>query len=383
MMRFFVLLLVIGYMLLWLFVLTIYLFRRMRHQRLGGTVEEKILVTVPCKDTSPVISQCVESLLTQSSPNYFVTFVFGSTADSGLPAVQAIAAKYPEKSAVFVNNSQSVHCSQKIHNQLYGLNMAAYEPDILVFADSDIIYPADWLQNLCQPLTQHQNIVTTGMFWMTSAVGIWSRALAWVYNTLVVPTFANPWINYLWGGGMAIRRDDFYRLDMPAIWSKSFYDDLSLGAAAATAGMKIEYIFEVADSPIVNLSFQQCMGWIERQMVVAKFAVPFYYWLICFLVLVPALILISPFLAILDPIWWLVVAIFPFRVFSGLLICQMEGRLKEAINFPLDYFGFLIGVFGVLKSIPTRRVVWAGIHYEFTSSHGIKRLVESEMSEAR
>jgi len=357
-----------------LLVLRMWLYLRMARSHLASGYTPRAVVIVPCREAHPDLEGRMRALLEQDYPDYRVIFATGSTADPAWPVLERLVGQYPK--ACLVTSGTPTGRSQKVHNALRALEEVG-DAEVYVFADSDADYPPDWLRHLVSPLNRPGVGATTGCFWWdASGGGLWARALAWGFNTQIVPFFAGDRLTYAWGGSMAIRASTFREAGIAAIWQNAAYDDLTLAAALSRRGLRIPFVPQALVAVSVpDGRLRWGFNWLKREMVAGKVYTPYMYWLGILLTLPTLLMAISPLLLLAAPLLpglavpaLLLLSLVPVRMVVGVLFCLVMGRPETARYAPLDYLGVVVGLAAIYASIFSHRFTWADQTYELPSS---------------
>jgi len=356
-----------------LLILRMWRYLRMARSRPVSAYTPRAVVIVPCREAHPDLEVRMRALLEQDYPYHRVIFATGSPADSAWSVLERLVSQHPE--ATLVTSGTPTGCSQKVYNALRALQEAS-DAEVYVFADSDADYPPYWLGYLVSPLNRSGVGATTGCFWWDASGGsLWARALAWGFNTQVVPFFAGERLAFVWGGSMAIRASTFQEAGIAAIWQNVAYDDLTLAAAISRRGLRIPFVPQaLVTVPVPDGRLHWCFNWLKREMVAGKIYTPRMYWPGLLLTLPALLMVISPLLLLAAPLLprlavpaFLLLSLLPIRMVAGALFCLVVGRPETARYAPLDYLGILVGLAAIYASIFSNRFTWAGLTYELPS----------------
>ena len=368
-----------------LLVLRMWLYLRLTRTHPLSGYTPRVAVIVPCWEAHPDLESKMLALLEQDygsgrhcpdhqGGDHHVIFATGSTADPAWPVLDGLASKNPK--ATLVTSGTPTRRSQKVHNTLRALEEAG-DAEVYVFADSDAAYPSHWLSCLVSSLNQPGVGATTGCFWWEASGGsLWTRALAWGFNTQIVPFFADDRLIFAWGGSMAIRASTFRKAGIADIWQNAAYDDLTLAAALSRRGLCIPFVPEaLVTVPVPDGRLSWCFNWLKREMVAGKVYTPRMYWLGILLTLPTLLMAISPLLLLAAPLLpnlalpaFLLLSLLPIRMIAGVLFCLVMGKPGTARYAPLDYLGIVVGLAAIYFSMFSKRFTWAGVTYELPSS---------------
>lgn len=356
-----------------LLVLRMWLYVRRSQSRPLSGYTPRVAVIVPCWEAHPHLETRMRALLEQDYPDHRVIFATGSTADPAWSILNRLAGQRPR--VTLVNSGRPTTCSQKVHNSLRALQEVGHA-EVYVFADSDAQYSPTWLRHLVSPLDDPEVGATTGCFWWEpSGGGLWTRVLAWGFNTQIVPFFAGDTLTFAWGGSMAIKATTFRQAGIADIWQNVAYDDLTLAAALSARRLKMPFVPEaLVNVPVSDGRPGWCLNWLKREMVAGKVYNPRMYRLallltvpLTMMVMSPLILLVSSFMPGLRPVGLLLFSILPIRMITGALFCLAVGRSGTALYALLDYLGVVLGLVGTYLSIFTRRFTWGDLTYTLLS----------------
>jgi ceramide glucosyltransferase len=230
-------------------------------------------IIVPCKGTNKNLKSNLESFFSLDYPDYLVVFVAESESDAAVPAIRETI--LGRSNGYHVTAGISSSCAQKNLNLLAGIAQSRERgAKIYVFADSDISPGSQWLREIIRPLADRRIVVTTGFRWLHAKKGNVSE---WTHN------YANIFIYVvfscaffiggvgLWGGSMAIRREDFERLEVAKKWSSAVVDDLSLSQIVHKKRLKGIMVSScIAQTDELLSSVKSGIAWFERQIMYLK-----------------------------------------------------------------------------------------------------------------
>ena len=137
-------------------------------KRIFPSYTPAVAVIVPCKGTDHGFHENIPAFLTQEYPRYQIFFVVDSTDDPAYNALEQLT-KDKQNAHLALTNPFS-GCSGKVAALLTGLASTA-DPEVLVFADSDMKPDTHWLQNLVAPLQDETIGATTGHRWYFPRTG--------------------------------------------------------------------------------------------------------------------------------------------------------------------------------------------------------------------
>src|SRR5215510_1601130 len=202
----------------------------------------KAVIIIPCKGLEDGIEENLRALLLQDYPHYEIIFVTESKKDPAYALISRMIkqSKQNKPAAWLLVAGEATNRGQKVHNlaaaieMLNSLNRSA---EVLVFADSDARVTRRWLRDLIAPLQEDDLRIgaTTGYRWYLPVRGGFNSLLLSVWNSSALSLLGER-SSFAWGGGMAIRRDNFESLGILSRWKGALSDDYSLSSAVKEAG---------------------------------------------------------------------------------------------------------------------------------------------------
>ncbi|MBN2035511.1 MAG: glycosyltransferase family 2 protein [Chitinispirillaceae bacterium] len=203
-------------------------YEKIRRPKFSKLYVPRCSIIVPCKGVSKNFNANVEGFLKLDYGNFEVLYIVENERDPAAAAISEITNRYANARLVIAGLSKN--CAQKNHNLLAGIR-EAHDPDVYVFADSDIRPAGQWLHELVLPLSEQRVAVTSGYRWLHAkkgTLGEQAHALSnvFIYVLFSVASFLGG--VGLWGGSMAIRKKTFDELEVAELWSRTAVDDMSL-----------------------------------------------------------------------------------------------------------------------------------------------------------
>jgi cellulose synthase/poly-beta-1,6-N-acetylglucosamine synthase-like glycosyltransferase len=242
--------------------------RSLKKQKTNSSWIPKARVFIPCKGFHQNLEKNLLSIATQDYPYYKVIFSTESEQDPAVAIIKKITSIH--SNCVHVSAGSADSCGQKNHNLLKALEKDT-ESDVLVFADDDIRPGKNWLKNLIEPL-QENSTVATGYRWLDVKWHSFAGSLHAILNAFTVAFMCDRIFGCLWGGSMAIRREDFYKLKIDELWAHTVVDDTSLTQAIRKNKFKLVYVPEcLICCPGDNLPLKSVLDWFTRQIMYGKF----------------------------------------------------------------------------------------------------------------
>ncbi|HKX33059.1 MAG TPA: glycosyltransferase family 2 protein [Blastocatellia bacterium] len=355
--------------------------------------QPKAAVIVPCKGLEYGLEENIRALFAQDYRDYEVILVTESESDPAYPALSKLI-KNPRRPAWMVVAGEAKGCGQKVHNlcaALDMLNAIDRRAEVLVFADSDARPARHWLAELVAPLADKKIGATTGFRWYLPArnlrwmEGKFASILLSVWNASALSLLGEH-SRFAWGGSMAIRRDNFEKLEIKRRWRGALSDDYVVTAATQEAGQTIKFVPQCLVASHTNSTLSDLFEFTTRQLRITRVYSPQVWKLAC---LTHSLYN----LAFWGSLVWLAVTIFTggLNQTLGLLLAGVFGlgvisggirplvaiRLLKAerkrvkrywwAHALLSPFVSLIYLYNIIASARTRRIMWRGIGYEMIS----------------
>jgi len=333
-------------------------------------------VVLPCKNLPKDFESNVLKFLDQKYDSYELLFVVESEQDLAYPVLQQIAQNNPRASVVVAGLSTT--CAQKNKNLLEALKKAAPHSELYVFADCDIGPNSNWLSELILPLSNPKVTVTTGfrgLYLPKAKVGELGHYYIniWLYIMFTVACAVGG--VGLWGGSMAMRREDFERLGVAQRWDETVVDDMSLSQIAMKNSLRVVFVSNcVTTTDDLLMTVRDGVSWFERQIMFLKaYQKPLWFMTgpICFLwtfliAWLPIALGISLTSSTLS--FWQIGGAAPLVLYIGSVLSliqypwagQVPGFRKLLLLQPM--FKFTHGL-AYYRTVRKKRIVWAGITY--------------------
>ena len=230
-------------------------------------------IIVPCKGTNKNLRSNLESFFSLDYPDYSVAFVTESAQDAAVPVINETIKN--RRNARFVTAGISSKCAQKNLNLLAGIGLAQHDgASVYIFADSDVKPGRAWLREIIRPLANPDIVVTSGFRWLHAnrgSVAEWTHTYANIFIYVVFSCAFFLGGVGLWGGSMAIRRDDFEKLEVAKKWSAAVVDDMSLSQIIHNKRLKGVIVSScMAHTDELFSSVRAGVAWFERQIMFLK-----------------------------------------------------------------------------------------------------------------
>jgi ceramide glucosyltransferase len=249
--------------------------RRCRAQAPGGYTP-RAAVIIPVTGSDAGLEANISAFMAQDYPHCQVVLVVSDRNDPAHKVLDGLLKEAAERcpggscNASIVVAGPSHAQGQKVHNLLRGLDVVSVETEVLVFADADAQPGSMWLRSLVAPLSNRDATVSTGFRWYLPGPSFASQLRA-AWDTSIATFMGEDDCSFPWGGSMAIRVEDFERLQVrDRYWASTVSDDYCLGRAVHDAGGKIRFEPRCLVASREDSSFADFMRWTNRQIIITR-----------------------------------------------------------------------------------------------------------------
>lgn len=196
----------------------------------------------PLHGQEPLLAEALATLCEQDYPADFqIVFGVNDPADTAIPVVRALRARYPDRDIALIVNSARHGSNPKIGNLINMLEAARYAT--LVIADSDVHAQPDYLRRLADALSRPDvGLVTTlytGLPASASVAGILGVSQithGFLPGVLLGYAFGR---RDCLGATMALHRDILERIGGLEVLRNHLADDNMLGRYVRAAGLDV------------------------------------------------------------------------------------------------------------------------------------------------
>jgi len=224
-------------------------------------------VIVPVKGEDAGLRENLAALAALDYPDYELIVAAQSAADIPHGVL-------PRPVKVVLAHGGSEDASEKVQNLMAAVAAARSRSAIFAFADSDACVGAGWLRALAAPLAESGVGASTGYrFFVPAPAGAWSLLRA-VWDGAAYGLLGPGDNPFAWGGSMAIARETFFAIGVPARWATAISDDYALSAAVHSAGLRIAFApgaLAAGAERVTALGFFQ---WARRQLLLTRVHAP-------------------------------------------------------------------------------------------------------------
>jgi len=253
--------------------------RRCRSQPVGDYAPSAAVI-IPVKGADDGLEANVSAFLAQDYPHYQVILVVDDESDPAYSKLCRLAKETAGRGSGGPRNvslliaGPSHAKGQKVHNLLHGLDAVSPETEVLAFADADARPDDLWLRSLVAPLASREVTVSTGFRWYLPGKTFVSQLRA-AWDTSIATFMGEHDSSFPWGGSMAIRAEDFRRLQVrERYWAATVSDDYGLGRAVRDSGGRIRFEPRCLVASREDSSFAEFMRWTNRQIIITRVYAP-------------------------------------------------------------------------------------------------------------
>src|SRR5438034_6153952 len=191
-----------------------------------GAYLPPVVVILPVRGLDEGFDDNVRAILSQAYPRFHILVVADDPAEPAAARAHDLAREFPRIPVTLIL-SEPAPVPGKVNALRSALSHVSSEDEVVVFADSDIRPPTDWLRQLVQPLADSTVGVATGFRWyLPPRPTFWSLVRA-EWNAVSANVLFDPRRAFAWGGSCAVRRDHLPVLRLEDRWREVLSDDRS------------------------------------------------------------------------------------------------------------------------------------------------------------
>ena len=342
----------------------------------------RVSIILPCKGVDPDFEANLRSILQQDYPWYEVVVAVASGEDPALGVARRLAADSSVPVRVVVAGPASGR-SQKVNNQLHALPHLDPTSEAIVCVDSDTRMGPHFLRHLVAPLTDPGVGMTTGYRWYHPPRPSLAGLLRSTWNGGALPLLIVNRYAFVFGGGMAIRREVFERARVAEAWEHAATDDFPMAGAVRRLGLSIRFVPQCLGVSDDEMCLGDVVAWTNRQTTICRVYRPALWWAITLghagsnlLMLLGLASAAGALLSGAAWLWWGALLLTPLvaEIADALLLLPVVGRMlpQEAatlrrrrwIYAALAPVASLLMVVNTVRSVLSNRIRWRGVTYE-------------------
>src|SRR5881396_4434776 len=298
-----------------------------------GAYLPPVVVILPVRGLDEGFDDNVRAILSQAYPRFRILVVADDPAEPAAVRARDLAREFPRIPVTLIL-SEPATVPGKVNALRSALSHVSSEDEVVVFADSDIRPPTDWLRQLVQPLADSTVGVATGFRWyVPPRPTFWSLVRA-EWNAVSANVLFDPRRSFAWGGSCALRVDRLKQLRLEHRWREVLSDDLVLTQAVRDEGLKIAYVPAALVPTFEGADRSTCTEWCFRQMTMATLYLPIVrrYAMAAFSVFIGSIFFGFACLA-LAPIWGVAYLIPAALFFAPLPASILKASLRRRALF--------------------------------------------------
>jgi hypothetical protein len=379
--------------------------RRFRRQAVAGVAAvrpdfaPRVALHIPTRGDPALLEPNLRALLAQEYAPLEVVLTLDTRSEPLFALCHRLAAEVAPGRATVVaveDEPAPATASGKCAAQLRGLAAISPEAEVLVFADDDIRPDPLWLKRLVAPLADREVGVATAYRWYLAPRGSPASHIRAAWNLVGLQImFSDKW-NFAWGGGMALRRDEFEAWKVAEGWQRAVSDDYVVTITAKRLQRAIRFVPSALAPAYEGVEWPAMLEFCRRQTFMTriydpglwKFAVAPYLFFNGLLFL-GAGVLTGAALGVPLPPWALVAAaVFvlhvPLNLLKAAVYYRAVGAMLEAHQAELKArrAGYLAGaalapfvmIYALFKTRRLTHIVWRGRRYEVNGPMDVRPL---------
>ncbi|MCY2973194.1 MAG: glycosyltransferase family 2 protein [Planctomycetota bacterium] len=354
-------------------------------------------VLLSLRGADPHLASGLRQLREQNYPRYEIRIVVDSDADPAWEVVNEIVCepgRVPIRTGTLRDPLET--CSLKCSSLVQLVEELPDAIEVVVLADADLVFDANWLRELVAPLANPRVGATYGNRWFWPDKARWGSLVRYLWNVAaVVPMYV---LKIPWGGTFAIRTSALKNSGLIEKWKTSVVDDAPVRSALEEISLRLEFVpgRMMVNREDCGLPFS--LDFIKRQLTWTKLYHP-NWWVVVFHAFTTALILLlavvgapliwfagEPFAAaILAGSWlgytlWMVGLVWLMEVGVRNVLLQRGQRVVtfDACWYCKLFFAILltqlVHIVAVALAMTRRKVRWRGIDYEVLGPWNIRMI---------
>ncbi|MCP4399818.1 MAG: glycosyltransferase family 2 protein [bacterium] len=229
-----------------------------------------VSVFIPCKGRDEHFERNIRHFLEARYRNAKVFFIVESMEDDAYPLIRKQIEQVPNTYLVVAGLSK--YCGQKNYNLLQGIKASEERDDVYVFLDAHTTVNAEQLQDLLLPLSSSKVTAAVGFRWNILQKNTLGEKLHAFMVALQWGAMNCFWVQSIWGGATAIRREDFEKMGVREYWSKTVVDDMTLQQMIQQQRRKAVFVPScVTETDYTIKDVKSAVLWFKRQILYVKF----------------------------------------------------------------------------------------------------------------
>jgi cellulose synthase/poly-beta-1,6-N-acetylglucosamine synthase-like glycosyltransferase len=371
------------------FVISLKLYNRIYRQRARRRYRRDYAPTVslfvPCAGANEHFADNIRAFLQLLHERAKLFFIVESRNDPAFPILRQLTRTSTH--AYIVMAGPAKFCGQKNYNLLKGIRASEERDEVYVFLDSNTALNPQQLHDLLMPLSDPDVTASVGFRWNILTQRTLGERLHAFMIALQWSMMNCAFIQTIWGGAMALRRETFEKMGVREYWAQTSVDDMTLQQLIQQQRRKAIFVPTcVKETTNTIKTVKGATEWFTRQVLYTKFHLRPAWLATVAIFLYPVLNMISfPFLfsySLIAPSETTITLTFTVGTFIGLvmLYCVFIKRRADDHNSTLSWFALspvymLLTCSAVMRTLFMRTLTWKGIAYELDYRGYVKKIV--------
>jgi len=347
-----------------------------------------VSLILPVRGADYDLASNLRSLADQDYPDFELIVAARDESD---PAVRVARVTLGDRFRLVVAGPPPKDRGEKIHNLLAAVAAARPDSEAFVFADSDGQVAPNWLSDLVSGLSQEEVGAMTAFRWYFPEDGGFWPLLRSAWDSVIAGSLRDDGKNFVWGGGMALRRETFDQAKVAEYWQGAISDDYRVLHALQDSRLEVRFAPRAMVATTGPCSAGEFLDWTIRQMTITKvYRKPLWVaGLVSHIIYCGAMVasLVAGLLG--HPIGWGALTIIlvvgmakgAMRGYVGGLMFPQRAEWFEQHGwayFWLTPVATWVWLYAFLGSAFTRTISWRGYVYELVSKTETRRLASPE-----
>lgn len=210
-------------------------------------------------------------LAAQDYPSYELILAARTAADIP-PAI------LPRRVLVVLAGAEKPKSHERIENLLAGVQVSRKQSEILAFADAYGRVSPHWLRALVAPLSEANVAASTGFCWFAPVPPDFWSLLRSVWSAPLMGLLGPGDNPFVWAGSLAIQKEMFFELRIPASWRQSVSESGGVTRAVRRSGLCIAFAPGAMAAFTSRTTMHAFLDWARHEMALARQYVPRLWW---------------------------------------------------------------------------------------------------------
>ena len=379
----------LGLFVAYVFVISLRLYPRLYHRKYARHFRHdyapRVSMFIPCKGVDEQFEGNLRAFLRNHYPKARLFFIVENQRDAAYPMLRKYLKNAANAHLVVAGLAKT--CGQKNHNLLQGIKASEERADVYLFLDALTTLSTQQFCDLIRPLSHPKITAAVGFRWNILRKKTFGERLHAFMIGMQYSAMNCMFVNAVWGGATAIRREDFEKMGVRECWAKTVVDDMTLQRMIQRQRRRAVFVPTcVKETPHAIDTVRGALVWFTRQMLYVKYYLrPSWLALLALFAYAAANLLALPILATFA----LLVPGKKVALFVGMkaafalalmLCCRLLKRPTDDHHRGLSW-GLLSPVYIVLMAwaslltLFTNVMRWRGIAYHLHRDGTVKKIV--------